>query len=54
MKFLRLKQVIDMTGLSRSSIYRHGPPRRRVGPNAVGWLELRPDCAGLGARSCQR
>jgi len=39
MKILRLKQVITMTGLSRSSIYRHGPTRRRVGPNAVGWLE---------------
>ena len=38
MKILRLNQVIEMTGLSRSSIYRHGPPRRRVGPNAVGWL----------------
>jgi prophage regulatory protein len=39
MKILRLKQVVEMTGLSRSSIYRHGPPRRQVGPNAVGWLE---------------
>jgi len=39
MKILRLKQVIQMTGLSRSSIYRHGPTRRQVGPNAVGWLE---------------
>jgi prophage regulatory protein len=39
MKILRLNQVIEMTGLSRSSIYRHGPARRQVGPNAVGWLE---------------
>jgi integrase len=34
-----VRELLAMTGLSRSSIYRHGPTRRRVGPNAVGWLE---------------
>jgi prophage regulatory protein len=44
-KMLRLDEVIKMTGLSRSSIYRYEsssaafPKRRRVGPNAVRWLD---------------
>jgi prophage regulatory protein len=38
-----IKTVILKTGLSRPSIYRYMkrgqfPPRRRVGPNRVGWL----------------
>lgn len=44
MKVLRLPEVIETTGLSRTSIYRKEgqdefPKRRRLGPNAVGWLE---------------
>lgn len=44
MKMLRLDEVMKMTGLSRSSIYRYEstaafPKRRRVGPNAVRWLD---------------
>lgn len=44
MKLLRLAQVIEMTGLSRSTIYRYEsasafPKRRRTGPNSVRWLE---------------
>jgi prophage regulatory protein len=43
-KMLRLDEVVKMTGLSRSSIYRYEsssefPKRRRVGPNAVRWLD---------------
>jgi prophage regulatory protein len=38
-----IKTVILKTGLSRPSIYRYMkrgqfPPRRRVGPNRVGWV----------------
>jgi prophage regulatory protein len=44
MKMLRLPEVIEMTGLSRMTIYRYEakgefPKRRRLGVNAVGWLE---------------
>lgn len=44
MKILRLPDVIELTGLSRMSIYRKEsegqfPRRRRLGLNAVGWLE---------------
>lgn len=44
MKVLRLPEVIDMTGLSRMTIYRKEaqgefPKRRSLGRNAVGWLE---------------
>jgi prophage regulatory protein len=44
MKLLRLEEVIVMTGLSRSSIYRYEsnsafPKRRQTGPNTVRWLE---------------
>lgn len=42
-RIVRLKEVIDRTGLSRSSIYRlaeHGFPRPvKIGLAAVGWLE---------------
>ncbi|MDH4055660.1 MAG: AlpA family transcriptional regulator [Gammaproteobacteria bacterium] len=41
-KFLRLPEVIDCTGLSRSTIYemiRRGefPPQICLGPRVVGW-----------------
>lgn len=44
MKLLRLEEVIEITGLSRASIYRYEacgrfPKRRQVGPNAVRWLD---------------
>ncbi|WP_432722275.1 AlpA family transcriptional regulator [Jeongeupia wiesaeckerbachi] len=41
-RILRLKQVIAITGLARSSIYRaegagRFPHRVKLGPNSVGW-----------------
>lgn len=44
MRMLKLDEVAKMTGLSRSTIYRYEgsadfPRRRRVGPNAVRWLD---------------
>jgi prophage regulatory protein len=44
MKLLRLKEVIDLTGLSRSTVYRYEasaqfPKRRRTGPNAIRWID---------------
>lgn len=42
-KMLRLPQVLEATGLSQSTIWRLErsgvfPRRRRIGPNAVGWI----------------
>ena len=44
MKFLRIRQVIQLTGLSRMTIYRlelagQFPKRRRLSENSVAWLE---------------
>lgn len=44
MKFLRLRSVTELTGLSRSAIYAlvhggHFPPPVRIGRRAVGWRE---------------
>lgn len=44
MRFIRLKEVIYMTGLSRSTIYRRMdegtfPQKRSLGGRAVAWLE---------------
>ena len=44
MRFLRIRQVIQLTGLSRMTIYRlelagQFPPRRRLSENSVAWLE---------------
>ncbi len=44
MKLLRLKHVIEKTGLSRATIYRLQqlgmfPSRRRLSSNAVAWVE---------------
>lgn len=44
MKFLRIRQVIQLTGLSRMTIYRlelagQFPRRRRLSENSVAWLE---------------
>ncbi len=43
-RFLRTKEVLRRLGISRATLWRwerHGviPPRRQLGPNAVGWLE---------------
>ncbi|MBM7072410.1 AlpA family transcriptional regulator [Shewanella sp. 202IG2-18] len=43
-RLLRLPEVIDMTGFSRSTIYnlmRDGefPANKRIGGNSVAWLE---------------
>jgi len=44
MKFLRIKQVMQATGLSRMTIYRleladKFPKRRQLRENSVAWLE---------------
>jgi prophage regulatory protein len=44
MKFLRIKQVMQATGLSRMTIYRleladKFPKRRQLSENSVAWLE---------------
>jgi prophage regulatory protein len=44
MKFLRIPQVMQFTGLSRMTIYRlelagQFPKRRQLGKNSVSWLE---------------
>jgi len=44
MKILRLRQVITLTGFSRSTLYRYiqnqqFPPQVRLGPRIVGWPE---------------
>jgi prophage regulatory protein len=44
MKFLRIGQVIQLTGLSRMTIYRlelagEFPKRRRLSKNSVAWLD---------------
>ena len=44
MKFLRIKQVMQLTGLSRMTIYRlelagEFPKRRRLSKNSVAWLD---------------
>lgn len=44
MKFLRVRQVMQLTGLSRMTIYRlelagEFPKRRRLSRNSVAWLD---------------
>lgn len=44
MKVLRLKQVMAMTGLARSTLYKYMvtegfPTQIKLGAKAVGWLE---------------
>ena len=44
MKFLRIRQVMQTTGLSRMTIYRLElagafPKRRQLSENSVAWLE---------------
>lgn len=43
-KILRIKQVVDLTGLPKSTIYTYRvrgefPAQVRLGPRAVGWRE---------------
>ena len=42
-RIIRPKQIKEFTGLSRPTIWRleakgEFPPRRQIGPGAVGWL----------------
>lgn len=44
MKFLRVRQVVQLTGLSRMTIYRlelagEFPKRRQLSKNSVAWLD---------------
>lgn len=44
MRLLRTKQVVELTGLSRMTIYRLEksgafPARRQLGANSVGWID---------------
>jgi prophage regulatory protein len=44
MRLLRIRQVLELTGLSRMTIYRmeregRFPNRRRLGANSIAWLD---------------
>ena len=44
MRILRMNEVVERSGLSRTTIWRlerrqEFPPRRKLGPKAVGWLD---------------
>lgn len=44
MRILRLKQVLDITGLSRSTLYlymsrQQFPNQVKLGPKIVGWID---------------
>ncbi len=59
-RVLRYPEVVARTGLSRTSIWRREhegnfPPRRDLGPNAVGWLqsEVEDWIAGRAVRRAQ-
>ena len=44
MKFLGIKQVLELTGLSRTSVWRFEkngdfPKRRQLGPRRVGYVD---------------
>lgn len=44
MKILRLRQVLEITGLSRSTLYAYiqkaeFPGQVKLGPKRVGWIE---------------
>ena len=44
MKFLGIKQVLELTGLSRTSVWRFEkngdfPKRRKLGPRRVGYVD---------------
>lgn len=61
MKFIRLRELLQRTGLSRVTIWRLErlglfPKRRRIGLAAVGWLEneieewMKTRAAGIGRK----
>jgi prophage regulatory protein len=67
MRLLRIKQVIETTGLSRMTIYRmelagRFPARRQLGANSVAWvdeeinewLRSRPQCGPSVEPDCRR
>lgn len=59
MKILRIKSVIDMTGIPRSSLYRfvksgHFPAPIKLGPRAAGWLETDIQAWIAGRQSAAR
>lgn len=42
-KYIRIRKVVNLTGLSKSTLFRLMaadlfPLRRRLGPNSIGWL----------------
>ncbi|EGQ8014062.1 TPA: AlpA family transcriptional regulator [Vibrio cholerae] len=62
MKVIRLKEVIELTGLSKSSIYRMAsddkfPKPLSLGARSVGWIESEVTqwlAEKLGARNQQK
>jgi prophage regulatory protein len=57
MRFLRIRQVMQVTGLSRMTIYRleiagQFPRRRQLSENSVAWLES--DIENLGKSAARR
>ena len=43
-RYLRISEVVELTGVSRATIYRwqqlgHFPQRRQIGPGSVGYVE---------------
>ncbi|ENM3902030.1 AlpA family transcriptional regulator [Vibrio cholerae] len=62
MKVIRLKEVIELTGLSKSSIYRMAsddkfPKPLNLGARSVGWIESEVTqwlAEKLGARNQQK
>lgn len=48
MRVLRVQEVAATLGISRYTVWRWEragrlPPRRRIGPNTIGWLETEID-----------
>lgn len=58
MKVIRISQVVNMTGVGRSTLYRwisegQFPQQVNLGPASVGWLEQEV-LAWIAERMCQR
>lgn len=60
-RVLRTQEMLDLIGVSRTTLWRWErkgvlPPKRRIGPNVIGWFESevlgwlrsRPDGSGAG------
>jgi len=48
MRYLRVREVMKKLGVARTTLWRWErdgrlPPRRKIGPNTVGWLESEID-----------